>query len=68
MVLIIGFLPETVALGIFAVVLVIRNLIFNIFPFPVSTAAHLVGEFLNNRRSGTNNVALIILAPCVIRI
>ncbi len=38
MVLIIVFLPETVALGIFVIVLVIRNLTFNIFPFLVNTA------------------------------
>jgi hypothetical protein len=66
MVLIIGFLPETVALGSFVVVLVIRNLIFNIFPFLVNTA-HFIGEFLNNMQSGTNNVVPIILAQCVIR-
>ncbi len=42
-----GYRPGTVALGVFFVILVGRFLIFSIFPFLVSTA-HFISEVWKN--------------------
>jgi hypothetical protein len=50
--LILTYWPGTVALGIILIFFRLR-LVFNIFPFPVTTAK-LIGKFYNNRRSAAN--------------
>jgi hypothetical protein len=53
-VVIVGYWPGTVALGIFLQVLIRRRFVLNIFPFPVSTSK-LIGDFYDNRQSAANS-------------